>query len=146
MKACKACREKFFGTYLPPRQISTKNIFMNAFNIPYNVFDPNQSIARCDLATTTAFSIDGTGTDSYSHTVTHDICLIHVNGSAPYGGSLVIYLDTSITVLKEMDLSTTDFSVFGVHITKSGPTITMIKSTGNASRNIRIIIYEFDFV
>ena len=145
MKACKACRENF-GTYLPPRQISTKNIFMNAFNIPYNVFDPNQSIARCDLATTTAFSINGTGTDSDSHTVTHDICLIHVNGSTPYGDSVTRYIDTSITVLKEMDLSSTDFSVVGVQITKSGPTINMIKLAANAGRDVRIIIYEFDFV
>ena len=119
---------------------------MNAFNIPYSIFDPNQSIPSCTFAKTTEISFESSTGSSWSHTVTHDICMIHINASAVYGvyGNTLRY-DCSITCLKDSDLDTIYLLAPNATIVKSGATITIRNTNiGNVGSAI-ITIYEFDF-
>ena len=121
---------------------------MDAFNVPYTIFDPNQSIPSCTFAETTEISFVSTTVSSWSHTVTHDICMIHINtmGSHYYGtGGSSPGRDCSITCLKDSDLDTIYLWIPYATIAKSGATITVTNKSSNYNGSAIITIYEFNF-
>lgn len=121
---------------------------MDAFNVPYTIFDPNQSIPPCTFVETTEISFVSTTVSTWTHTVTHDICMIHINTMGHYYYSSSASnpgRDCSLTCLKDSDLDTIYLWIPYATITKSGATITVTNKSSNYTGSAIITIYEFDF-
>ena len=140
MKACKACREKFW-VYLPRRQIYPKYC-MDAFNVPYCGIDLNQAIGNLSFVSTQAYSLESKIT--YHHTVSSDLCVIHINVAVT--SNTVSAYDFSITSLKDNSFNSITVSLAGgVSLSKEGTKITMSQSYNISTVLTDFIIYEFNF-
>lgn len=117
---------------------------MDAFNIPYSLFDPNQTIPSCHFATSETYSFT-TGASQAFHTIIHDICMIHFNTKMWYSNN-TITRDICITAYKETNLSKINFAYPPFEFSKSGAEINMNKLNGSGAQSVIVVIYEFNFV